>query len=112
MKYHKSIIRDYIVGGSVRGYDIDELENDVDFIDMEKDNDMIIIYANPSDLISVKDAISNKIKDIEFDIDEITYLAKEKVELNKEDMEIFNKALDLLNAVDDVSSVYHNVKID
>ena len=88
------------------------IENDVDFIDMEKDNDMIIIYANPSDLISVKEAISNKIKNIEFDIDEITYLAKEKVELNKEDMEVFNKALDLLNAVDDVSSVYHNVKID
>ena len=86
------------------------IEAGVDFVDMEKEDDMVIVYGNPQDLINIKDAI-NKVKpNIEFDIDEISYLAKDKVELTGDDLVTFNKTLDLLDEVDDVQNVYHNVK--
>ena len=71
---------------------------------------MIIVYGNPQDLISIKEAITSKLPKVEFEIDEISYLAKDKVELIGEDLEVFNKTMDLLDAVDDVQNVYHNVK--
>ena len=36
-------------------------------------------------------------------------LPKEKVELTGEDLDIFNKLLGMLDEVEDVSNVYHNV---
>ena len=42
-------------------------------------------------------------------MDEITTLAKDKVELTGEDLEIFNKTLSMLDDVEDVIRVYHNV---
>ena len=86
------------------------IEAGIEFVDMEKEDDMIIVYGNTQDLIGIKDAISKIKPNIEFDIDEISYLAKDKVELTGDDLITFNKTLDLLDAVDDVQNVYHNVK--
>ena len=36
-------------------------------------------------------------------------LPREKVELFGEDLEIFNKMLNMLDEVEDVNNVYHNV---
>ncbi len=87
------------------------IENDCDVDDIERDSDMVIVYGKPQDLYYIKDAISKKIPNVEFDIDEITYIAKEKVTLTGEDAEIFNRALTLLDDVEDVQHVYHNVEI-
>ena len=35
----------------------------------------------------------------------------EKVTLNDEDLELFNRAITLLDDVEDVQNVYHNVEI-
>ena len=86
------------------------IEAGVDFIDMEKEDDMIIVYGNTQDLLGIKEALTAKKPNIEFDIDEISYLAKDKVELTGEDLDTFNKAMDLFDGVDDVQNVYHNVK--
>ena len=87
------------------------IENDVDFIDIEKDNDNILIYGNPNDLFKIKAAITSLKSDIEFNIDEISMLPKDRISLSGEDMEIFNKLLTLLDEVDDVQNVYHNVEL-
>ena len=50
-------------------------------------------------------------KVIGIDIDEISYLPKEKITLNEEDKIIFEKVLALLDDVEDVQNVYHNVEL-
>lgn len=87
------------------------IEDDVDFTDLENDNDQIIIYGNPQDLFKIKNAITKVKQDIEFTIDEISLLPKERIELEGESLDEFNKLVNMLDEVDDVQNVYHNVNI-
>ena len=87
------------------------IENDIDFIDMENNDGNILIYGNPSDLYKIKEAISSIKNDIEFTIDEICLLPKERITLEGEALDEFNKLLSMLDEVDDVQNVYHNVEL-
>ena len=49
--------------------------------------------------------------DIEFEIDEISMLPLDKVKLEGEELEMFNKLLSMLDDVEDVQEVYHNVEL-
>ena len=86
------------------------IEAGVDFIDMEVEDGETIIYGNPTDLFAIKEAITSKLPNVEFDMDEITYIAKEKVKLEGEDKELFNRIITMLDDVEDVQHVYHNVE--
>lgn len=85
------------------------IEHDVDFKDIEKQDDLLLIYGDPQDLYSMKEAIHTIDPKLTFEVDEITWLAKEKVTLTREDLETFEKALQLLDECEDVNHVYHNV---
>ena len=98
---------------SFKGLSIDDtinslIENDVDVKDIEED-DGIVIYGDPQDLFKIKESITKVLPNVTFDMDEITMLAKEKIELAGEDLELFKKLLTMLDDVEDVSNVYHNV---
>ena len=47
----------------------------------------------------------------EFIVDEVTYLPSETVTLDGEDKENFDKLLNMLDDVEDVQKVYHNVNL-
>jgi len=87
------------------------IEKDIDFIDMEIEDKNLIVYGEPQDLYQIKEAISSKKPNIEFDMDEIVYLTKEKITLIDTDKEMFNRILTMLNDVEDVQNIYHNVEI-
>lgn len=87
------------------------IENDVDFVDLENNDGNILIYGNPSDLFKIKEAISGVKNDIEFTVDEISMLPKDRIVLTGEDLDVFNKLISLLDEVDDVQNVYHNVEL-
>lgn len=87
------------------------IEAEVDFVDLEVDNDEIVIYGNPQDLFRIKSAITDKNSSIEFTIDEISLLPKERITLEGESLDEFNKLINLLDEVDDVQNVYHNVNL-
>ncbi len=87
------------------------IEAGVDISDIEEENGETIVYGAPNDLYNIKEAITAKLPDVTFDMDEITMLAKEKVTLTGEDLETFNRMLTLLDEVEDVQSVYHNVEL-
>ncbi len=96
-----------------KGLSIDDtinalIENDVDVKDIEED-DGIVIYGDPQDLFKIKESITKVLPNVTFDMDEITMLAKDKITLNGEDLELFKKLLAMLDDVEDVSNVYHNV---
>lgn len=87
------------------------IENGADFVDMEVDNDLVIVYGEPHNLYQIKEAINASLPNIEFEIDEISYIPKEKITLNDEDKAIFERVLAYLDDTPDVQNVYHNVEL-
>ena len=87
------------------------LMDDVDIKDIETDNDLTIIYGDSKDLHKIKEALRKAKNDIEFEIDEISMLPLDKVKLEGEELEMFNKLLSMLDDVEDVQEVYHNVEL-
>ncbi len=87
------------------------LKNDIELIDIEKEKEEIFIYFNPSDMNKVKTILENTIKDIDYTFDEVGMFAKEEITLKNEDLEDFKKLYDLLEDIDDVNTIYHNVKL-
>ena len=87
------------------------IENGIDFVDMENEDGNILIYGNPNDLYKIKEAILGIKNDIEFSVDEISMLPKDRITLSGEDLEVFNKLITLLDEVDDVQNIYHNVEL-
>ncbi len=87
------------------------IENDIDFVDMETNDENTLIYGNPSDLFKIKEAISNIKSDIEFTVDEISMLPKDRITLTGESLEEFNRLVTMLDEVDDVQNIYHNVEL-
>lgn len=87
------------------------LDAGIEIIDLEKEEDEIIITSKPSDSSKVKDELEKLIPNIEYTLDEIGWYAKEEVTLEGEDLEVFNRLLSLLDNIDDVTEVYHNVSL-
>lgn len=87
------------------------IEASVDAQNIEIDNDEVVVYGAPSDLFNIKEAIAKALPNVNFDIDEISYIPKDKVTLSGEDLETFNKLINMLDEVEDVQHVYHNVEL-
>ena len=82
---------------------------EVDLKDFETEEGQMTITVEPSDLNKAKEAIEAMIPDVSFDALELTMLPNEYVELEGEDLELFQRLIRLLDDVDDVQNVYHNV---
>lgn len=87
------------------------IENNIDVMDLENEDNLISISVHPKDYDKLKDILEKINPDIVYEFDEVGMFAKDEVELNKEDMEKFQILLKLLNDIDDVSKIYHNVKL-
>ena len=83
---------------------------DIDIDDVETNNGLTVIYGNPKDLFDIKNAISNVLPNVEFEMDEITMIPKDTITLTGEDLEVFKKLVTMLEDVEDVQHVYHNVE--
>lgn len=108
-----SYMYDHLCVVSFKGLTEDEtlellIENDIDIDDIEV-NDNIIIYGSPTDLYKIKEAISKKLSNVNFEMDEIVMIPKDKVKLVGEDLENFEKMLKMLEDIEDVNQIYHNV---
>lgn len=84
---------------------------DVEVNDIEVEDDVIVIYTEVNELNNAKKALENTFPGIVFEIDEISYFSKDSVSLTDEEKEKFNRLLDMLDELDDVSNVYHNVEL-
>ena len=84
----------------------------IEIIDLESNDGEITITANPKDINKVKEELEKIIPGIEYTYDEVGMFSKEEVTLTGEDKEIYDKLYNLLDAIDDVSAIYTNVKLD
>jgi len=88
------------------------LDAGIEIIDLESEEDEITISLNPSDMSKTKDVLESFITNIDYEIDEVGMYPKDKVELVGEDKELFLKLLDMLEDIEDVTNIYHNVELD
>ena len=84
---------------------------DVDVNDIEVEDDMIVVYTEVVDLNNAKKALETAFENVSFELDEISYFSKDSVTLEGEDKEKFERLLTMLDDIDDVSNVYHNVEL-
>jgi YebC/PmpR family DNA-binding regulatory protein len=88
------------------------IENNLDPIDFESDEGYITISVNPNDYNKLRDTLDKLNPNYEFEIDEIGEFPKEKVTLTGEDLEKFKLLYKMLDDIEDVSEIYHNVNLD
>ena len=70
----------------------------------------LTISLHPNDSNKAKDIIESINGLTEYELDEVGMYAKDEVELNAEDLEVFDKLYKLLDEIEDVTEIYHNVK--
>lgn len=88
------------------------INGDVEPNDIEVEDDgTVVVYTEVADLSNAKKALETAFPGITFEIDEISYFSKDTVTLEGEDKEKFERLLDMLDELDDVSNVYHNVEL-
>jgi YebC/PmpR family DNA-binding regulatory protein len=83
---------------------------DVDVTDIELEDGKVTVFAPHTDYSKAKTALTDAFGDIEFEVDEIQFVAQNTTEIQGEEVEQFDRFLDLLNDLDDVQRVYHNAE--
>ncbi len=86
------------------------VEANVDVQDIEVEEGQMTVYVSPTDLYAAKSAIEALIPDVSFDVVENTMIPQSYVSVEGEDKELFDRLMSMLDAVDDVQEVYHNVQ--
>ena len=66
---------------------------------------------NPTDIHKVKDVLEKIVPNIDYEVDEVGMYPKEKITLNEEDKELFLRLYSLLEEIEDVTDIYHNVEL-
>ena len=90
----------------------EELVNaNIDLVDFESEDGLITISVHPTDYNKVKDCLEKLDSNIEYELDEIGMFPKERVTLEGEDLMLFERLLGLLEDIEDVSNIYHNVDL-
>jgi YebC/PmpR family DNA-binding regulatory protein len=87
------------------------LDDGVDVVDEEFNDNTLTISVNPTEQYKMKQALNKVMPNIEYLVDEVGFYPKEKVTLTGEDKELFDRLLSLLDNVEDVKTVYHNVEL-
>jgi len=88
------------------------LNEGIEIIDFEEEEGYINITASPRDFDKVKDIVEKIIPNVDYEIDQVGMFPKEKTTLEGEDKEVFEKLYNMLDNIDDVTEIYHNVNID
>ncbi len=86
------------------------MEADVDVRDILEEEDAVIVYADQDQFYSIQEAFKN-VGITEFTVAELTMLAQSDVTLPEDGLAKFEKMLDVLEDIEDVQRVYHNVDL-
>ncbi len=87
------------------------LDKGIEPVSFENENGLIVISVNPNNASATKDAIESVIANPDYEIDEVGMYPKDKVTLEGEDLEKFKLLYNLLDEVEDVTDIYHNVNL-
>ncbi|NWQ43834.1 YebC/PmpR family DNA-binding transcriptional regulator [Bacillus sp. EB106-08-02-XG196] len=86
------------------------MEADVDVRDILEEDESVIVYAEPEQFHAVQEAFKN-VGITEFSVAELTMLAQNEVTLPEDAQAKFEKMIDVLEDLEDVQRIYHNVDL-
>lgn len=98
------------------GDDADEIleylmDKEIDVRDVVDEEGQIIVYGEPEDFNAIQEALKEK-GITEFTVAEMQMIPQNEVTLTGEDLEKFEKMIDVLDELEDVQQIYHNVELD
>ena len=83
---------------------------DVDVVDIENEEGMLTVFAPHTESFKAKKSLNDSFGEIEYEVDEIQFIAQNTAPLVGDDVETFETFTAMLNDLDDVQSIYHNVE--
>jgi len=83
---------------------------DIDVSDIESEEGKITVFAPQADYFKAKQALADAIGEIDFEVDEIQFIPTTVKQINEEDLSLFEKFMDMLNDLDDVQNIYHDIE--
>lgn len=84
---------------------------DVDVTDIEQEDGMITVFTPHTEYAKARQALRDSFPEVDFETDEIQFLPQTTIELGEEDLAMFEKFTDMLNELDDVQAIHHNVEL-
>lgn len=88
------------------------MEADVDVSDVESEDGLVRVLTPPTEYFKARTALTEAFPDVTLETDEITFIPQTYTLLQGEELETFEKFMDLLNDLDDVQEIYHNVEVE
>jgi YebC/PmpR family DNA-binding regulatory protein len=85
---------------------------DADVTDIENEDGMITVLAPHTEFNKVRTALTEAIPEIDFEMDEITFLPQTHTLVTGEDVDSFDNFIAALNDCDDVQNIYHNAEFE
>ncbi|MCQ3828453.1 YebC/PmpR family DNA-binding transcriptional regulator [Microbulbifer elongatus] len=86
------------------------MEADVDVTDIENEDGKLTVFAPHTDYAKAKQALTEAFGEIDFDVDEIQFVPQTYTQVSGDDVALFEKFLNMLEDLEDVQAVYHNVE--
>ena len=84
---------------------------DVAVEEVECEAGTVTIFAPPAEFYKAKTALLGAFPGIELELQEITFLPQTSKTLGGDDLALFEKLLGMLNDLDDVQEVHHNITL-
>lgn len=96
-------------------YDEDEVLEalmmaDIDVTDVESEAGKITVFTPHTEYFKAKQTLIDSFGEIDFEVDDIQFIAQTHTPLAGEDIETFERLLSMLNDVDDVQNIYHSAE--
>ena len=108
---------DHVAVFSLAGVTEDEMlemlvMNDLNFSELEVDDESATIIGEANDYNAIRTAITDAKPEIDFATDELMWLPIMEATLDdEEDQSKFDRLIQMLDELDDVQNVYHNIKL-
>ena len=82
---------------------------DVDIVDIENEDEILTVFAPHTESFKAKQALNEAFGEIDYDVDEIQFIAQNTMVLTGDDVDAFDTFINMLDDLDDVQNIYHNV---
>jgi YebC/PmpR family DNA-binding regulatory protein len=84
---------------------------DIDVTDVEEEDGTVTAFVPPAESNKAEQALKDAFGEIEFEVNEIQFIPQNTVAVSgEEDQQMFERLTSMLDDVDDVQNVYHNVE--
>ncbi|MGE4320260.1 MAG: YebC/PmpR family DNA-binding transcriptional regulator [Acholeplasmataceae bacterium] len=85
--------------------------NDLDADEIEADGEEVTVLSDATNYNAIKTAFLEQYPELEFETDEIMWMSMMDTTLSEEEQEEFERLMNMLNELDDVQEIYHNVTL-